>query len=72
MEIKFGFDKQGGFIAGFAGTNFVEYAYPTSEYATAARRHPEKIATLMAASSMRNSAWAERYGSQALWEKISD
>jgi hypothetical protein len=37
----------GAFVAGDRGSGFTCYAYPTSTYATQAKRNPEKTARLM-------------------------
>lgn len=47
MDIRYRLDKNGGFAVGIAGTNITSYAYPTSELAVRARRHPEHIARYM-------------------------
>lgn len=45
--IIYTFDRDGAFIAGDTDTEATSYAYPTSTYATAAKRDPEGTAREM-------------------------
>ena len=47
MQIKYGHDAQGGFIAGDEFSGATVYAYPSSSHATSARKDPRKIAIKM-------------------------
>jgi hypothetical protein len=49
--IKFKLLADGGFVAGDTETNKTSYAYPTSTYATLARRMPERTAADMIKSA---------------------
>lgn len=42
MKVTYAFTHDGGFLANYAGTYIVAYAYPGSPYEEAANRHPEK------------------------------
>lgn len=47
--LAFCFDPHGGFYAADLAAQLVEYAYPSSAYATEARKHPEQVAAAMLA-----------------------
>ena len=47
MAIVYKLDEHGGFTAGDTETRVTSYAYPTSTYATQARRAPEMVANEM-------------------------
>ena len=47
MTIEFKAMRDGAFVTGDTGTGLTSYAYPTSQAATAGRKHPEKTAKAM-------------------------
>ena len=52
----------GGFVAGDTATERTSYAYPTSTYATQAKRHPDRVAAeKMTAENI------HRYGNPAIF-----
>lgn len=53
MAILYLIDEQGGFLCGDTLTGITEYAYPTSDHATAAKRDPEGVARTMLAKAWR-------------------
>jgi hypothetical protein len=67
MEYKF--DKQGGFFVHDAELRLIDYAYPSSSYAVAARKNPKNTADAMLIEAVKShtyyvgQTWSnERYG----------
>ena len=52
MQIKFGHDEEGAFVAGDEFTGTTCYAYPTSSSSRSARNDPRKIAVKMLAKEI--------------------
>ncbi len=62
MPIIHAFDADGGFLAGDTATGLTAYSYPTSPYATRAKRDPAKVAAqLLARETQRVSDYSPQY-----------
>ena len=59
MAIVFAFDDDGGFIAGDTATGRTSYAYPTSHYATCAKRAAMRTAILMMRQENESGEWRD-------------
>jgi hypothetical protein len=69
--IVFKLESDGGFIAGDTKTRVASYAYPTSEYATLARKMPATIAHEMMARANSFHAREDFIGYYSrLWERL--
>lgn len=44
MDVVYRMLDDGGFVAGDRDSEMTSYAYPTSPYATAAKKHPKAVA----------------------------
>ena len=60
MAIVYRAEPDGGFVCGDTITRATSYAYPTSTYATAAKRKPDRVALEMAHRARRNTVTPER------------
>jgi hypothetical protein len=70
MAIEYKMDASGGFYAADTETKVIEYAYPTSIHAEAARKHPEQVAAQMMNTQLHYDAqWAtERW--ERMWPQM--
>jgi len=73
MAIVYLLDDEGGFTAGNTETRITCYAYPTSTYATAARKGQKRlaIATEMLRDERRIGAYYEAEYDERNWARIN-
>jgi len=70
MEIKFETDAQGGFACGDTASGVTSYAYPTSTYATEAKRKPFATAIVMLTLERRYGLPHESDYDARIWAKL--
>lgn len=74
MAIVFMFDAQGAFIAGDTATEMTSYAYPSSAFASQAKRAPAKVAAEMIKDTIaygRHGFTHEIDGDYRNWAKLN-